>query len=277
MSQDTDVVRKAEQYYDSDDADRFYFTIWGGEDIHVGLYERPDEPIRDASARTVAEMAKRLEHLPKKSHLLDIGAGYGGSGRYLIKHLGIKVTSQNLSEVQNARNRQFNREQGLAEQHDVVGGNFEELPFEADSFDAVWSQDAILHSGRRKKVFEEVDRVLKPGGDIILTDPMQVEGIAKEDLQPVLDRIHLDTMGSIPTYRQFAADLGWKEVEVVEMREQLINHYSSVLRELEGRDAELKGKIGEDYIERMKQGLRHWIEAGQNGRITWGILHFRKG
>ena len=35
----------ARDYYDSEDADNFYSIVWGGEDIHVGLYETPDEEI----------------------------------------------------------------------------------------------------------------------------------------------------------------------------------------------------------------------------------------
>ena len=31
------VVKTAQEYYDSDDADNFYYHVWGGEDIHVGL------------------------------------------------------------------------------------------------------------------------------------------------------------------------------------------------------------------------------------------------
>ena len=38
----------AEDYYDSDDAVRFYLDVWGGEDIHVGLYESETEAIREA-------------------------------------------------------------------------------------------------------------------------------------------------------------------------------------------------------------------------------------
>ncbi|MGJ3262351.1 MAG: class I SAM-dependent methyltransferase, partial [Salinarimonas sp.] len=37
------VSRITEDYYDSPEADNFYFNIWGGEDIHVGMYEEtPD-------------------------------------------------------------------------------------------------------------------------------------------------------------------------------------------------------------------------------------------
>ena len=35
----SEAASTAANYYDSDDADRFYAGIWGGEDIHIGLYE----------------------------------------------------------------------------------------------------------------------------------------------------------------------------------------------------------------------------------------------
>lgn len=35
----SEVVETARDYYNSPDADNFYFHIWGGEDIHVGLYD----------------------------------------------------------------------------------------------------------------------------------------------------------------------------------------------------------------------------------------------
>jgi hypothetical protein len=31
-----------------------------------------------------------------------------------------------------------------------------------------------------------------------------------------------------------------------------------------------------DYIEKMKQELQHWVDAGQAGRLKWGIFAFRK-
>lgn len=61
----SDAASTARSYYNSTDADTFYSTVWGGEDIHVGIYQRPDEPIVDASRRTVARMAARLELTPE--------------------------------------------------------------------------------------------------------------------------------------------------------------------------------------------------------------------
>lgn len=272
----SDTVQKAREYYNSNDADNFYFTIWGGEDIHIGLYQSDEEPIMDASRRTVAELAKQLESLPAKAHILDIGAGYGGSARYLAREHGYRVTAFNLSEIENERDRAMNQEQGLDHLIDVVDGDFESLPFADESFDAVWSQDAILHSGDRKKVFEEVDRVLKPGGHFVLTDILQQPDVAPATLQPVYDRIHLDSLGSEQAYDGYADDLGWRKVVFEAMPGQLPRHYQRVHDTLTEQREDLSKVVSEAYMDRMEKGLQHWIEAGRNGRLTWGILHYEK-
>ena len=43
------AVDKAQDYYNSTPADEFYFKIWGGEHIHVGIYNHPKEAIKEAS------------------------------------------------------------------------------------------------------------------------------------------------------------------------------------------------------------------------------------
>ena len=271
-----DTVDVTKKYYDSGDADEFYFRIWGGEDIHVGMYASQDESIFDASRRTVETMAEKISHLPGNTRVLDVGAGYGGAARFLAEKFGFHVTCLNLSTVQNARNREMNRKAGLDSQVEVVDGNFEELPFKDDSFNLIWCQDAILHSSKKQVVFNEIDRVMKSGAEFILTDPMQVDGAAPQLLEPVLKRIHLDSMGSIPLYLDFAKQLNWSLLQHLKHPECLIQHYSSVLANLEARDADLKNSITPQYIENMKAGLRHWINAGKNNVLDWGILHFRK-
>ncbi len=270
------TVETARTYYNSDDADNFYATIWGGEDIHIGIYENEADSIFDASQRTVQKIASML-NLDKSKRVLDIGAGYGGTARYLAKTFGCTVICLNLSEVQNQRNKQLNKEQGLSKLVKVLNGNFEDIPLETRECDAVVSQDAILHSGNRSQVFKEVARVLKPSGDFIFTDPMQSDNCPEGVLQPVLDRIHLDSMGSFKFYIDTAVEeAGFENMNVVEMTKQLTNHYSHVLREVEVRNDEILKVCSQDYIDRMKVGLNHWIEAGKKGYLAWGIMHFRK-
>jgi len=270
------VVRTAREYYNSDDADNFYNSIWGGEDIHIGLYTAADEDIRSASERTVATMAARLEGLDAQARVVDLGAGYGGAARWLARTAGCHVTCVNLSEIQNARNRELTQAAGLAERIDVFDASFEDVPAPDASFDIAWSQDSILHSGDRPRVLAEIDRVVRPGGEVVFTDPMQADACPPGVLDAVLERIHLDSLGSFEFYRTQAARLGWEEISVEDLTEHLVRHYSRVRQELLERRESLRAQVSAQYIDRMIQGLTHWILAGESGHLAWGILHFRK-
>lgn len=270
------AAKTAQAYYNSEDADAFYSAVWGGEDIHIGLYKTPDEDIATASRRTVETMAARLTNLNTHSRVLDLGAGFGGAARFLAGRYGCPVVALNVSEVENDRNRSLNRAQGLDHLIDVVDSSFEDIPYEAASFDIVWSQDAMLHSGNRNRVVEEVARVLKPDGEFIFTDPMQTNDCSEDVLEPILQRIHLQTLGSPRFYRQLTKRVGLEEIGFIDLTDHLILHYSRVLRETENREDRLTRDISPDYLEHMKKGLRHWIDGGRQGHLCWGIFHFRK-
>lgn len=271
------AVREAEDYYDSPDADNFYSLIWGGEDIHIGIYEREGEPVKIASRRTVERMAASINGLSEKTKLLDIGSGYGGAARFIAGHYGAKVTCLNLSKVENERNERMSAEQNLADKIRVVHGSFEEIPEPDGSFDVVWSQDAILHSGNRKRVLEEVARVLKPGGQFIFTDPMQADTVKDASvLQPIYDRIHLESLGSPGFYREELAKLGFEELGFEPMLNQLRTHYARIREELEARRTSLEGRVSSDYVNRMVAGLGHWVDGADKGYLAWGIFHFQK-
>jgi sarcosine/dimethylglycine N-methyltransferase len=270
-----DAVATTRDYYNSDDADLFYSSIWGGEDIHIGIYCDPEESIPYASRRTVLHIAARLPGLSPASRVLDIGSGYAGAARYLAKAYGCRVTALNLSEVENRRARQLNEQQGLDDLVEVIDGAFENLTFADDSFDVVWSQDAILHSGDRARVFAEVSRVLKPKGEFLFTDPMQADDCPPGVLQPILDRIHLESLGAPASYRRLAARCGLTEVAYEQLTAHLVTHYSRVLTEVDKQADSLQG-VSPDYLRRMKKGLQHWIDGGKRRQLEWGIFHFRK-
>ncbi len=269
-------VATARDYYNSPDADHFYHSIWGGEDIHIGLYEHDREPIVDASRRTVAHMADLLGEPKAEWRVLDMGAGYGGSARYLAENHGCHVTALNLSEVENERNRSINVARKLDTLIEVVDGSFESVPFPDEHYDVVWSQDAFLHSGEREKVLREAVRVLKPGGVLIFTDPMAHDDCPEGVLDPILERIHLDSLGSPGFYQESAADLGLEPIAFEDHTHQLPRHYGRVREELEAREPDLAGSISPEYITRMKKGLGHWVDGGQAGHLAWGIFRFRK-
>ncbi len=270
------VVETARDYYNSDDADRFYATIWGGEDIHIGLYEGEDDTIATASRRTIERLGRQLEPLDAGSQVLDMGSGYGGTVRYLANIYGCRAAGLNLSEVENERARRLNAAQDLTDRVEIIDGSFESVVSDDDSFDAVCSQDAFLHSGARERAVAEAGRVLKPGGVFAFTDIMQADDCPEGVLDPILARIHLSSLGSPGAYRQAAAANGLEEVGFCDQTHQLVSHYARVLAETVAREDELRASISDDYLQHMKRGLARWVEGGEQGYLVWGIFTFRK-
>lgn len=273
---ENDVRDVAEDYYDSDDADTFYSVVWGGQDLHVGVYDTTRE-IAEASDVTVDTMAEMLPNKGPDCRILDIGAGYGGAMRRVVNAHGGSAACLNISEIQNDTNRLRNRQQGMTDRIGVVHGVFEDIPEPNASFDVVWSQDAILHSDQRQKVLSEVDRVLKPGGYFIFTDPMQADDADPAQLQPVYDRLQLNSLGSFRFYREAAEALGFETVEQREMTIQLRTHYDRVREDLITNYEKLRESgASAEYLDKMIVGLQNWVKSADAGQLAWGIQLFRK-
>lgn len=270
-------VATARTYYNSSPADKFYFAIWGGNDIHIGLYKSPTDSIAEASQATIKRMAETVPNINSKTRVLDLGAGYGGAARWLAHRYGCKVTCLNLSEVQNERNRLVTSEERLDHLIDIVDGDFEHLPFEDGSFELIWSQDSFLHSSNRKAVVSEIARVLVPEkGDVVFTDPMAAANASEEKLGPIKQRLSIDTFGSQTFYEQEFSRHGFEVVSFEEHRDQLTLHYGRVLEAIENQKEVLAKDVPADYIDNVKTGLRNWIVGGQEKQLDWGIHHFRR-
>lgn len=97
--------------------------------------------------------------------VLEIGCGNGADGMMFAKngalYTGIDITQSAID----ATAIHF-KTQGLTGTFQVE--NAESLSFQANKFDLVYSHGVLHHTENPNKAFEEVYRVLKPGGNAIL-------------------------------------------------------------------------------------------------------------
>jgi SAM-dependent methyltransferase len=109
--------------------------------------------------------------------LLDIACGAGGPALRIAALMGCSIIGVDIHEDA------IKAAVGLATERGLLGrANFKtidargHLPFPDASFDAITCIDAINHLPDRAQVLADWNRLLKPGGRLLFTDPIIVTG-----------------------------------------------------------------------------------------------------
>jgi sarcosine/dimethylglycine N-methyltransferase len=254
----------------------FHSMIHGGEYACIGIYENEDFSVFDANQKAVAFIASMVK-IDNSTRILDIGAGYGGAAHYLAKTFGCKVTCLNINPEQNDVNQRKVNFLGLTQQVSVITGSYENIEglVEENSFDIVWSQDAMFFSRFPELIFKGVKYALKPGGQFIFSDLMRQEHCSSELLASILSVQKIDSLCSADDYQSIATSNDFKELRLIEMPEQLVRHYSHVVESIDHNYSELVKKCGEDFVKYHRERVSMWIEGTKSGSFNWGVLHFQ--
>jgi SAM-dependent methyltransferase len=126
--------------------------------------EASDEPNR-FGIQLYHRVATQVDLEGKK--VLEVSCGHGGGASYLMRTLhpasytGLDFNPDGVAYCQKTHNLA-----GL----DFVEGNAEDLPFPAESFDAVINVEASHAYPQLSRFLAEVARVLRPGGHFLYTD-----------------------------------------------------------------------------------------------------------
>jgi len=134
-------------------------AVRGNEEIYDGLYNTGQYVGFDARVQ------KSLRLFPKCKTLLDIGCGDGKISKEIEKATEAKIYGVDISSVAVAKARKLGV---LARKIDIGKAR---LPFKNDFFDAVWCGEVIEHVYDTDGLLDEIRRVLKKDGILVITAP----------------------------------------------------------------------------------------------------------
>ena len=106
-----------------------------------------------------------------EGHALDIGTGPGLIPIMLAGRVPrLRMTGVDLSEPMLQKARKAAEEAGVVDRLDFRPGDAKSLPFSEQSFDLVLCNSLLHHLPDPLVLFNEISRVAKPGGAILLRD-----------------------------------------------------------------------------------------------------------
>ncbi len=134
-------------------------------DLHVDS-ERQG-PGSDACTKKALQLTGLNREKPLQ--IADLGCGTGASAMVLAEELNAKVLAvdflQPFLDALNARSS----ERGIGDQIDTICSSIDDLPFEDQSLDMIWSEGAIYNIGFENGA-RAWKRYLKPGGYLVASE-----------------------------------------------------------------------------------------------------------
>ena len=164
-----------------------YDTAYGNYQSHLYQQVRVEtygEDLGQTSWVTTEESSEipRLLEMKVDSSVLELGCGSGEYALHLAEKVGCHLIGLDINAFGVRNANQLALARGLTssarfEQCDISNN----LPFDDNAFDAVFSNDVLCHIPGRDRVLGEMFRILKPGGRMLFSDALVIGGMVSHE------------------------------------------------------------------------------------------------
>lgn len=142
-----------------------------------------DGYISTGGPETTDDLCARLGPALKPGvRVLDVGSGIGGAAFYLAKTYGARVTGIDLAPEMIAIGLERARQANAPETVKFLIGDILKTEF-PESFDVIWSRDALMHIHDKPTLFRRLHDLLAPGGRLVVTDYARGAGPGSPEFQ----------------------------------------------------------------------------------------------
>jgi len=249
---------------------------------HAGLVDEPLPPGASATVlhqKLVASQERLLYHVADVwsaqstlcGDVLDVGCGLGGGAIFWAQEFGARVTAVTIAPSHVDWVAQFAAQAGVESQVRPLLCDALEVPGES-CFDAAVAVDSCCHIPR-KALFRRLASVLRPGGQVFITDFF----FERPEYEEFFDRHWYACIGTIDEYIAAAREAGLRE-ELVEDVSHRTVHFWTITIALMQVEAQEKG-LSPTETAKFEESLHAHTLVRQglaDGGLRYALMSFSK-
>lgn len=257
-----------------------YLSFWDSEGVlHTGFFDGDGDTDYRAAADRTSDVLAADAGIDGSSHVLDVGCGCGNFLFHLARRCGCRGEGLDLSieRVRFAGRKLASDFRPGEVDVAFTHGSATALPYGAESFSHVVSQDALFLVPDKPRSHAEIHRVLRPGGVFAFSDFLQPrEDIGERARRHVYDRVRWGGGYSFVDY-QVALERAGFDVILARNLEHHIKQTYRVLGVTARERAEVTGSAAaRDWMLAFADSCREIQVAIDNREFGWGIFVARK-
>ncbi len=210
--------------------------------------------------------------------MLDVGCGYGASGRWLAQR-GCQVLGVTLSRRQARTARSLSARRGQGERTTFLRADAAALPFAGQTFDVIWVIECLEHLTDKPRFLREAAGLLRPSGRLALCTWQRVGGETDDPrlVGEVCDAFLCPGLATAAEYRSGCESAG---LEVI--------HYEELTADVRRTWEILNRRVGRGWLEPLRRmlapELRRFLagfaaigRAYDSGAMSYGLWVAARG
>lgn len=183
-------------------------------------------PQRRLAVRVGRHLAARLPEHGAGDRILDVGCGRGGPAAVLADRFDWQVVGIDLVSYNTRRARRTAADRGVGGETAFCVGDATSLPIASGSVRGAVAVDALVYLPERAAAFDELARVLAPGGTAVITDLVATEAPAADGaVGAFASAWDMERPGTVSRYRELIEAAGFELRTVVDLTPHSVGRF----------------------------------------------------